>query len=260
MRLLKIFTLLFFLLVSMSCEKEESDNKEAPEIPPQSTFIMDVSDFANNQDTSTKYMPDSTAFNYFHSVLSVAFWNFMLTAHMIIPVAAFVESFNHEAIYHPTDDNWTWSYNINVGGIHEVELTGYIESDSVIWEMRIDELLWYYGHSHTDGTGGYWKLFQGEDLSIPWLNIDWNRESTDIADLKYTIITPDDEGYGSYIFYGKTNEEYDRFYDIYLSKEDKLTEIEWLFEEKNGRVRDFRRFGDNEWHCWDSTYIDVNCN
>lgn len=223
---------------------------------------MDFADFSNSNYTSKLPFSNKsieTYQNWGHAYFNVAVWNFIITSGMIIPVASFVESFKHEAIYHPNEDNWTWSYNFSVNGTHEAELTGSVESENVIWEMRIDGLLWYSGNSNLDGTGGYWIVNKAQDLSIELLQIDWNIESEDIADIKFTNIEPGGTENGGYIFYGKSADEYDRFYDIYNKGQDKLTEIEWFSSDKHGHVREFRKFGDNEWHCWDSTLVDVKC-
>ncbi len=261
MKTKKIFLLmLIFLFATVACEKEE-EKKDAPVIPPESTFLMNFSDFAS-ADTSKSFDGSKSIESYInwgHSYFNVAFWNLFITVGLAIPVASFVESFNHEAIYHPDDNNWTWSYNFNAGGIHEAELTGYIESDTVIWEMRIDNFLWYYGHSHLNRTGGYWILNESQNQPTELLKIDWNRESEDVADIKYINIKPDGAENGRYIFYGKTTDELNRFYDIYNKGADNLTEIEWLTTDKHGRVKDFNKFCDDLWHCWDSTLVDVDC-
>ncbi len=89
-----------------------------------------------------------------------------LNTGLAIPIASFRESFKHEAVYHPDLGNWTWSYNftVSLGRLRSGSLPGTLETDSVVWEMRITtgsefaDVLWYYGKSALDKSGGYWIL------------------------------------------------------------------------------------------------------
>lgn len=253
-----------FLIVFQGCKK---DDDPALEIPPESTFLMDFSDFLSADDTTNSKGTKSvqTYKNWGHSFVSVAVWNVVITVGLAVPVASFREAFNHEAIYHPDEKNWTWSYNVQVDTItYEAELTGYVEEDSVVWKMRIDDFLWYDGRSHVNISGGYWILYESKNQPTQLLRIDWNRNIDDgTADITYTNVAPEGSGFhdnnGGYIFYGIKISEWDRFYDIYNKRADNLTEIEWNASNKNGRVRDFKKFGDMNWHCWDTTLQDSNC-
>ena len=65
---------------------------------------------------------------------------------------------------------------------------------------------------------------------------------------------------GSYIVHALAEgEPYDRAYNIYIAADDNLSEIEWHALEKYGRRRDPAVFGDDQWHCWDYTLADVDC-
>jgi hypothetical protein len=102
---------------------------------------------------------------------------------------------------------------------------------------------------------------RGPDYEGPFLQIDWHRYiSTQTGDIKYTNVIPGDAENGGYIFYGSTtDEEYDRFYNIYNKGQDNLAEIEWNFTNKNGRVKDEHFYLDADWHCWDSNFNDIDC-
>ena len=258
-----LVTAFSFLVVFQGCKK---DDDPALEIPPESTFLMDFSDFSSADDTTNSKGTKSvqTYKNWGHSFVNIAVWSAVITVGLAVPVASFKEAFNHEAIYHPDEKTWTWSYNFDVNGTHEAELTGYVEEDSVVWEMRIDTFLWYYGRSHVDISGGYWILNESKNQQTQLLKIVWNRNSDDgTADITYTNVAPAGSGYhdnnGGYISYGITTGEYDRYYDIYNKWADNLTEIEWNASDKYGRIRDFKKFGDMNWHCWDTTLQDSNC-
>ncbi len=253
---LLIFSLIVLLVSNYSCKKKD----DSPDIPPSDSFIMDFSAFSDAGDTTSKDI--QTYQNWGHSFTNAAVWNFILTVTMAVPVVSFTEAFNHEPEWHRRDGGyWIWSYSFNVGATsHTAELTGDIDGDSVIWEMRIDDFLWYYGHSHINKTGGYWIINQNPDNPTPLLRIEWNNDLNGNADIKYENIVPEGAENGGYIFYGRTSSgEFDRFYNIYNKGQDNLTEIEWNSTDKHGRVKDPDKFGDSNWHCWDTDLSDIVC-
>jgi hypothetical protein len=259
-----VLALLSVSLIVTGCSKKD---EPAPDLPPQSSFIMDFTDFSNPGDTAAS-RDINTYQNWGYSYTAVIVWQAVLSFGLAVPVASFGESFNHEAVYHPDEDNWTWSYNVVLNDIvYEAELTGYLQADSVVWEMRITkgneyiDFLWYHGKSAIDRTGGYWILRENPTAIVPndLLRIDWNVYNDGTADLTYTNIRPGGQENGSYIFYGTTLENFDRFYHIYTKSLDNLTEIEWSSVNKDGHVKDQHHFGDDQWHCWDGSLLDVVC-
>lgn len=251
------------IMVFSGCKKDEE--KTAPTIPPSSTFIMDFSGFSNPADTTGNR--ELTSYNNWgFSYINVVSWNVLLTVGLAVPVAAFNESFNHQAVYHPDNNNWTWSYNVTAdNSVYEAELTGYLQSDSVVWEMRItrdnlySDFLWFQGKSAIDQSGGYWILMNSPLTPVTLLKIDWKRYPDNTAEIRYTNIVPSSEDNGSYIFYGKTSADLNRSYVIYNHKIDNMTAIEWNSNSHNGHVKDPAHFGDILWHCWDTNLADIVC-
>jgi hypothetical protein len=256
------FILLAFLLVTASCKKND---ELAPDLPPQSSFVMNFSDFSNPDDTLGA-REISTYQNWGYSYTNVVVWQAVLTVGLAVPVASFVESFNHEAVYHPDANYWTWSYNVTVGfDVYGAKLTGYLEADSVVWEMRITkgseyvDFLWYYGKSAIDGNGGFWILQENPSNPNTLLRIDWHKYADGTADISYMNIRPGDPENGGNIFYGTATTEFNRFYHIYNKGLDNLTEIEWSSVNQNGHVKDMHHFGDDSWHCWNEVLVDIVC-
>jgi len=258
------FMLGAFVLTSAlsGCKKKD---EPAPELPPQSSFLMNFEDFSNPDDTLA--VRDINSYhNWGHAYFNVAVWNAIITVGLAVPVASFVESFNHEAVYHPNDNNWTWSYNVShAGHIYEAELTGFLQADSVVWEMRLTKsneftnFLWYWGKSHINRTGGYWILMDKPANPHNLLQIDWNQDFSGVANLKYTNIVPNGAENGGYIFYGTVLEAFNRYYDIYNKGQDNLTEIEWNHTDLNGRIKNPMHFQDDNWHCWGTNLQDMIC-
>jgi hypothetical protein len=256
------FILAAIMLITTGCKKNDNP---APAIPPQSSFVMDFSDFSNPGDTASS-REISTYQNWGYSYTNVVVWQTILTVGLAVPVVSYAEAFNHEAVYHPDEDNWTWSYNVVLNDVvYEAELTGYLQADSVVWEMRITkaseytDVLWYYGKSALDKSGGYWILQENPLNPSPLLQIDWHKYADGTADISYTNIRPGAPENGSYIFYGTALTDFDRYYHIYKKGLDNLTEIEWSSVNKNGHVKDQHHFGDADWHCWNELLVDVVC-
>jgi hypothetical protein len=253
------------MLILSGCKKDE-EVKTAPALPPQAGFVMNFSDFSTANDTLKSALEADTYSNWGYAYFNVAAWNTVLTVGLAVPVASFVEAFNHEAVYHPNDNNWTWSYNFSVGFTsYEAVLTGAVVGDSANWEMRITKagaysnFLWYHGKSAIDQTGGYWILIESPESPNDLLRIDWKKYADTTADIKYTNIKPGSPENGGYIYYGTSLESFDRFYSIYNKGLNNLSQIEWSSTLNNGRVKDPHHFSDNAWHCWDYNLLDVTC-
>ena len=97
-----------------------STQDQPPEIPPESTLVMDFSDFDNSKSNTAASEEGSQDdvhalnVNWGWAAFNAAFWNVVLTVNLVIPVVAFHESFNHVPVQQP-DGTWVWSYNFTVG-------------------------------------------------------------------------------------------------------------------------------------------------
>ena len=205
--------------------------------------------------------------NWGFAAINVGFWNAILFVGLVIPVAAFLESFNHSPEQQP-DYTWVWSYDVTINDIaHMVELHGRYIDNGVRWEMYVSkegeytEFQWYYGESALPATEGYWILKKNPSDPTDLLRIDWHRDiAEDSHDIKYTNIVPGGPENGGYILYEVTAETpYDRSYEIYNKGKRNTTYIEWDSAQRAGQVKDLRHFGDSEWHCWDANQRDIDC-
>ncbi len=266
---LSVLTLSLFTIALLftGCKKDDDKNtSKTPQVPPASSMTMDFSSFSNPSDT----VAGRTFGTYHHwgySYLTVLGWHTAVSIGMAIPVAAFTESFNHEAVYNPDANNWLWSYNVNANNsVYMANLTGEVQSDSVFWQMKVSQsgaysnFLWFYGKSALNNSGGYWMLMNNPGNANKMLRIDWHRSSDVLGDIKYTNIIPGDAQNGAYIAYGTTIGSYNRFYKIYNKLANNLTDIEWHHDQKYGHVKDPGHFMDANWHCWDGNLQDTQCN
>ena len=261
MKSIKIIALLsLFILISFqSCKK---DHGVAPDIPPESSFVTDFSDFDDS-----KNLAEMTAVNWGHSAFNVAVWNVIITIGLVVPVASYVEALrNHEAVYQ-SDNTWLWEYSFDVGSSSfTAKLYGTIKTGYIDWSMYIsqagvyEDFLWYSGTSMLDGSSVDWILYDNPTGQNELLSIEWFKSSETTGNITYTNIVPGGNENGGYIKYGNDSEtDLNAYYLIYNKGLDNLTQIEWSQTNQNGRVKDEHRFGDTNWHCWDTNYQDIDC-
>lgn len=254
----------------LSCEDESKDD-DAPPLPPEESFIIDFSDFEDPSDTLKSTKATLTHQNWGTAYLKASFWNFVITVHGIIPVTAFLESFNHQPVYEG-ENTWSWSYAYTIGSAtYTAKLTGKIlETEEVKWEMYISktaaiggfsDFKWYEGTARFDRTSGHWILYYSPTENYEFVRIDWTKNWLDsTGGIKYTNIVPEGTENGGYIAYGIVDDPfYDAYYEIYNKGRDNLAEIEWNRTTKKGRISDPMTFGDEDWHCWDSLLMDIVC-
>ena len=148
---------------------------------------------------------------------------------------------------------------------YTANLHGKVVTSGVQWKMYISQengysdFLWYEGESNFLATEGNWTLYRSPELPNPMLEILWHRNvSEGTADIRYQNIEEGHPENGGYIFYGINQETpYNAYYHIYNKGQNNLTEIEWNRTTKEGRVKDQNKYGNEEWHYWDSNLDDT---
>lgn len=254
-RILVVTSILISLMLSFTaCEKEPLDKR--PDLPPMESLVMDFSDFAD-EPGGTKASLVSYG-NFSHSYLSVLFWNITSTVSMTLPVAAYGHALQQEAVY-MGEFTWEWPFDFKYeGGDYKAILTGTrISNEEFSMEMVValaalpgQGVKWFDGVVRYDHTHALWNLYKEGTLEV--LEVEWNKDfETEEGDLKYSYVESDQEETGSFImFQYKPQEVYDAAYTISLAAG--TTRIEWNIASKEGRVNDPVKFGDSNWHCWDS--------
>ena len=102
----------FFLLVLSACQQNDAnDQNNPPEIPP--TFSMSInSDFpqsTTSQAAGTVTIQSTN--NFSNAAANVLVGNAILVGNLVIPVAAFLESFHHFPTLR-SDNTWVWTYGV----------------------------------------------------------------------------------------------------------------------------------------------------
>lgn len=255
------------LLLLSACQQNESTNQnEPPEIPPE--FSMTINEEFPSNSTSAQSGSSVSALstnNFGYAAVNVAVWNTVLAVNLVVPVAAFLESFHHFPTLR-SNNTWVWTYAVRVGGtIHTAELHAQVDGDNVYWDMYVTkpgaylDFNWFSGVSARDGSNGSWTLRKDPDNPMEYLDIEWTRNKpSNTGTARYTIVLDGDQHNGSYIYYGATTDTpYDAFYDVYNITNDHFLEIEWNRTSKAGRVRNPDYFPDADWHYWDDNLQDI---
>jgi hypothetical protein len=237
-----------------SCDKEPVDQR--PELPPAESLVMDFSDF--NELPAGEKATAATYENFTQAYLTVQFWSWASLATVAIPATAYAEALQQEPEY-LGDHTWEWSFGLDSqSGSFEVVLTGErinneeFSMEMVMYATALPEqgMKWFDGVVRYDHTHAEWNLY-GEG-GVKMLEAVWNKDyETEAGDLTYTYVNPDQEETGSYIMYSYMPDEvYDASFTISLSGG--MTEIEWNTATLEGRIQSESKFGDSDWHCWDS--------
>ncbi len=271
MKKIKIFlTIITLGIISSSCVKHQP----APELPPPGSFVMDIDGMWKNSPEPVSYSGILPRSNFLFAASNIYWWNTVLTVQMFIPVAAFLESFNHEAVWDGTTKSWIWSYPWSLfNDFYEAELHGKVNNDEIEWSMYISktddytDFLWFTGISKTDNSTGTWTINKDPEdnikdpgNSLPFLNIQWDINPNGTSDITYTNIMEDSADNGNFIRYGKVDDtDLDAFYDIYKTWEDDLINIKWNTTTHYGRVLSMLHFTNPYWHCWDEFFENIAC-
>ncbi len=238
---------------------------EAPIIPPVSTFVIPFDTFGETGGLISLQTGNQSNWNYAAFVVGV--WSTIIRVGLAVPVAAFRASFHNIPLQQP-DGSWVWSYSVNVAGsIYTAELHAQFITEGVSWTMNISkqgeyqDFTWYYGECNLPVTEGFWILKHSPTNSTDLLRIDWSRNiSAGTHVIRYTNIVPGGQENGGYIDTQYTKgTPYDHIWDLYNKGQDNHTYIEWSSITGQGRVKDLKYFGDDNWRCWNSTRMNVAC-
>lgn len=282
----KVFWSLMILCMGIilidGCKKEDN-NATAPDLPPLASMQSNFSSFGGQKSASSE-IPYKAAIdtlsstNFIYAALNVGVWNTIIGVTLAVPVAAFAHSFKNQPSF-INNSTWQWKYTYPVlGGTYNARLTGQVQSDSVKWEMYISksgigafsELKWFEGNSSMDGTGGQWLLYYSVAHPDPFLHINWTRSGDSVEYAKYTIVRDStDSGSvnpakGSYVEAGYQSGDYDAYYNIHVYNATSTNfddvNIEWSTTQYFGHVKSENFYNDANWHCWDSTGVNIVCN
>lgn len=264
-----------------SCEQEnDAVIPEEPTLPSVETMLPDLSLFEDmetdggtpNNGRTANFLPNATI-----AYINYVVWNTLLSIDMALPVAAFAESFNHDVTYDEANDRWVWAYSVEAGGdTYSARLFGTIAEEAFLWEMYaskegdqgFQDVLWFSGTSDFDEKGGTWKIYRDSQAPKEHLDIVWSKDAQDNLNIRFTSLDLSEGSRipkGSYVEYGvKTEGAFNFYYNLFFVQNndlpaDKLIEIRYNSETKEGSIRSEQDFNSNEWQCWNSKFEDTAC-
>ncbi|MGM0464389.1 MAG: hypothetical protein ACQEQW_07005 [Bacteroidota bacterium] len=252
------------MLMNTSCDRENQDEK--PELPPVESLVMDFSDFDSRPDQQKGIV--ETYNNFVYSYLNVVFWSSLSSGSIALPVAAYTQLLDQDADY-LGDNIWQWEYNFTWD---ESEYTATLTAQRLNNEEFSMEMVialsaasesgfkWFEGIVRYDHTAASWDVYKYNDMDpVKMLEVDWTKDyEAETSSLTYVYVEPGKEETGSSITMGKdASLDYNAWYTITLSTG--TIEIQWDTATKEGRVRNPDHFEDNNWHCWNSELMDVEC-
>lgn len=269
----KIMILVFALtlgILSTGCDKDVP----VPELPPPASFILEIDKIWKNSPAQNSNYEEVSHSNFIFAASNIYWWNIILSYQMAIPVAAFLESFNHEPVWDKDANSWVWSYTIDVqNASYTAELFAESSSTEIDWSMYISktdgysDLLWFSGTSEKDNSSGTWIINSDPDYfskypdtSLPFIGIDWKIDQNSHSEITYKNIQEGTADYGNYIRYGTINDpDLDVYYDIYKNWEDDEVNIKWNSSKHHGKVLSMTHFDNPYWHCWNDQLQNIAC-
>ncbi len=271
MKVLKIILISLTLgIISSGCVKEQP----VPDLPPSQSFVLEIDNIWKTSPAPIENSGILSKSNFVFAAATIYWWNTVLTVQMVVPFAAFVESFNHEPIWDKTAQSWVWSYSIDIHNTtYTAELFAETVTDKVNWTMYVSktdgytDFLWFTGTSQTDNSSGSWTINNDPDSSnkddgsiIPFLYIQWNINDDGTSEITYTIIEEESADNGNYIKYGIIDDpDLNAFYDIFRIWEDNVVSIKWNTTLHYGRILSMLHFQDPYWHCWNESQENIAC-
>jgi hypothetical protein len=262
-------SLTIFLLLLSACQQNGSSDNNAsdspPDLPPQYSLSVNADFPQNNTTQAAGTVTIQSTGNYANAAANVLVGNAILVGNLLIPVAAFLESFNHFPTLR-SDNTWVWSYAVRYAGvIYTAELHAQVDGDNVYWDMYVTkpgeylDFNWFSGVSARDGSTGTWTLRKDPTDAKDYLYIEWTHDkSSDTGTARYTNVLEGGSENGSYIYYGTTTDQsYNAFYNIYSVSADNLVQIQWNRSSHAGRITNPAHYTDSDWHYWDENLQDI---
>ncbi|MCB0706612.1 MAG: hypothetical protein KDC34_14960 [Saprospiraceae bacterium] len=272
-----LIAVLFSVVLFQSCLKDPVTENPLetvePELPPMAMYSMPTTALQETEtDTTAALMNGMTYYNWWHAAVNVVVWHSIVSVHMAIPTAAFNMAFNEPAEYIGNGTfEWTYQYiatPLQGGQTYNVSLTGQYQNNyqDVLWTMTVSQVgafsnfVWYSGLVATDLSEGEFTLNRFPGNPEPYLHIEYDSDPT-VGDqaIRYTNVIANSPDYGQYIEYRvRPTDAFNRAFDV-QGVPNNFLEIRWNEPSGDGQVKHPLHFNDNEWHCWDTAQIDIDC-
>ncbi len=257
-----IFAFIIVSLILTNCKDE--DDETAPELPSESTIVIDFSDFVSK----SKIFSDKADANWEFASSNLEYWDSIISDRYSLPVQAYSEAQNIDKPEYITYKVWYWQNDFIIsedtikGQIYE----SMIEDDSLYIEVFMSkttdtiDFRWFSGGGDLGLTKGNWTFRDSVENKNDCLLVEWSNIA-DTLEVKYTNILTGDDKNGDNIYSKNVNgiSGFDSYLQICYKTAADTIEIEWNTTSKEGRVKNLLQFGDELWHCWDGNLNDIVC-
>ncbi len=238
-------------------------NSSKPDLPDKETFTFNnlflVTDSLNYS------IKDYTQYNWILAASKFFEWNMLVGDNIKLSYSALQKAYLYEAMPFDTK-TWYWEYDFSENdNNYTVFLYATSEIDSsLFWEMYLsvnesEKGLVLSGKNNKFFTQGQWLFYREKYSSNEILKIDWIKNDTALI-VDFTNV------YSNSIFKGSSLEIIYNYADtnfvsyIFTNARNlRKSYIELNTTVGSGKVKDFYVFGDSLWHCWDSNFVDIEC-
>lgn len=270
-KLIPLFLIIGLLSpVFSGCKKDKGN---PPVLPPAGSMIIDFTNFTSptKGDDDLSILKGTQVTNWELAAGAAMIWNTIMDTTLAVPLYSFSQVIDQKPVS-LGDKTWQWSASATIlRTTYQARLTGQVTASGNVWKMYItkegtggfNDFLWFVGTSDPDGKSGQWKLYESPVNPAELIKIDWTAPDKTTGTVKYTYIKSGNPLKDSYIIYGLTSNTLNAFYKIsyYNSSYQKFLEmeVEWSTSGHNGRVKCEQCFGNDDWYCWDSNYLNSDC-
>ncbi len=258
MKINKLIIIVFIFFLFDACTPKE---KIPPAIPSIESLSFDFSYFEQNVVEESYY-----AF----AAERIFTWKELLQDSINIHNTTLSETSYNDFIFQK-DETWLMDFVFNITDInYTAKFFGIIEPDTVLFNaflaFNTDTLLFLEGKFYDDTKAGQWILNKpgfDEDTvytGIKFMTVDWSLDSLDQTEIKFTDNQTGLSNLNYILYKDSVDTKYNSYVNVYEPGSDNHSIIEWNQTTKAGRIKDPLHFNDENWHCWDESYQNIDCN
>ncbi len=258
MKINKLIIIAFMFFLFDACTPIE---KTPPVIPSVESLSFDFSYFEQNITEDTHY-----AF----AIERISTWKALLQDSINIHYTTLSET-SYNDFEFQKDETWLMNFAFDIEDInYYANFFGIIEPDTVLFKtflsFETDTLSFLEGKFFNNTKTGEWILnkpgFDEDTIytGIKFMSVDWSLDSLDQTEIKFTDNQTGLSNLNYILYKDSVDTEYSSYVNVYESGSDNHSVIEWNNLTKKGRIKDPLHFSDENWHCWDKTYKNIDCN
>ncbi len=248
------------ILINLSCKK----NKTEIPIPLPHIWTFTINDDDLKPLMQLPQYQDTTKINAFIAAKNFNIWQTFIKQQTPLAYYALLNAYSAECSYF-ANNTWLWEYNVMYNSQnYKLKLYGTLLSDSIYWEAfsvknNYQKRL-FTGKCDTAYREGYWIFYNNKYSPIKKIKIIWHAKYIDTLYKKqFIIIDTNSLNYNNCLIISNLDTE---FYKIRIKEYDKRKNEKFYIkidQTKKGMIKDYYFFKDSIWHCWNSNFLNINC-